>query len=219
MLMIKAVIFDMDGLLIDSEPIWEEAEVEVFNKIVVPLTKEKTKETMGLRVDEVVEHWYSIYPWEKPSKKDIETKIIERVIELIKEKGEVRPGVYEIVNLLKDHHLPMAIASSSSTQIIDAALDRIGIKDHIQIICSAEHEPFGKPHPGVYLTTAKKLGLDPKDCLAFEDSPNGILSAKAAGMKCIAVPSEKVKGDPRFNLADKIINSLRDFQLQNLSTV
>lgn len=213
MLMIKAVIFDMDGLLIDSEPFWEQAEVEVLNKIGVPLTREETKETMGLRVDEVVNHWYSIFPWEKSSKKEVEAKIVERVIELIQEKGEVQAGVLEIVGLLKDHHIPMAIASSSSTKIIEAALERIGIRDYIQTICSAEHEPFGKPHPGVYLTTAKKLCLNPEECLVFEDSPNGVLSAKAAHMRCIAVPSEKVKGDSRFNLADKIIDSLKDFQL------
>ncbi len=217
--MIKAVIFDMDGLLIDSEPIWEEAEVEVLNKVGVPLTREKTKETMGLRVDEVVSHWHSKYPWVEPSQKEIEKRIVKRVIELILEKGKSQPGVLEIVNLLKNCNIPMAIASSSPTRIIEAALDRIGIKEDIQAVCSAEHESFGKPHPAVYLTTAKKLNLDPKECLVFEDSPNGVLSAKAANMKCIAVPSKKVKGDPRFNLADEIIESLKDFQPSSIMTV
>ena len=215
--MIKAVIFDMDGLLIDSEPIWEEAEVEVLNKVGVPLTRVKTKETMGLRVDEVVSHWHSKYPWVEPSQKEIEERIVKRVIELIQEKGQTQPGVLEIVNLFKNHNIPMAIASSSSTKIIEAALNRIGIKNHIQLICSAEHEPFGKPHPGVYLTTAKKLRLDPKECLVFEDSPNGVAAAKAAKMTCIAVPSGKVKGDPKFDSADEIIDSLNEFRISNLA--
>lgn len=79
-----------------------------------------------------------------------------------------------------------------------------------------DSEPFGKPDPAVYLTTAKKLKLDPAECLVFEDSPNGVMAAKAAGVKCIAVPSSKVAGDHRFKLADKTIHSLKDFKLGGL---
>ena len=209
--MIKAVIFDMDGLLVDSKPIWEEAEVESFNKIGVPLTMEKTKETMGLRVDEVVKYWYSKYPWHKPSKKGVETEIVKKVIELINKKGKTCEGVLEIINLLKRQNIPMALASSSQTEIIDAVLDRIDIRDYIRLICSAEHEPFGKPHPGIYTTTAKKLGLRPEDCLVFEDSFNGLLAAKAGSMKCVCVPDEGLRRSPKLAIADAVINSLADF--------
>lgn len=209
--MIKAIIFDMDGLLIDSEPFWEEAEIEIFNKIDVPVTYEGTFNTMGLRIDEVVEYWYKKYPWIEPSKKQIEKEIVKKVIELVNKKGEVLPGVFEILKHFWNQKIPMAIASSSQMSIINAVIKKLEIKKYFQLICSAEYEKFGKPDPGIYLTTAKKLGLKPEDCLVFEDSPNGVISAKKAGMICIAVPSKKINGDSRFKLADKTINSLSDF--------
>lgn len=214
--MVKAIIFDMDGLLIDSEPLWEEAELATFSAIGVPLTGEMTKETMGLRVDEVVQHWFSRYPWKIPTKKEVEARVVEKVIELVKEKGMARYGAETIVKAFKEAGLPMAIASSSQTEIINAVLGKLGIKDYLKVIYSAEHETFGKPHPGVYITTAVKLGVPPGNCLAFEDSPNGVLAAKAAKMKCVAVPDIKMKDDKRFLIADMIIDSLSDFHLEAL---
>lgn len=214
--MIKAVIFDMDGLLIDSEPMWQEAEMETFSRVAVPLTKKRAKETMGLRADEIVEHWYSRYPWKKRTKKEIENRIIERVIELIKEKGVAHRGAKEIVELFVEENIPIAIASSSPTKIIDAVLEKITIRQHIKVIHSAENELYGKPYPAVYITTAKKLNIDPQDCLVFEDSPNGVLAAKAARMKCIAVPGPTVKDNKTFFIADMIINSLEDFRFDYL---
>lgn len=210
--MIKAVIFDMDGLLIDSEPFWQEAEVKTFGEVGVPLTIEMARETMGLRVDEVVGYWFSRYPWNGRSKDKVEAKIIERVIELVKKKGKLRQGAREIMKFLSRKNIPIAIASSSFTEIINAVLEKVLIKKYIKVIHSAQHESFGKPHPGVYLTTAKKLKIAPEYCLAFEDSVNGVLAAKSAKMKCIAVPDESIKGDKRFYIADLIIYSLKDFR-------
>ncbi|MBI2598620.1 hexitol phosphatase HxpB [Candidatus Curtissbacteria bacterium] len=214
--MIKAIIFDMDGLLIDSEPLWEEAELATFSAVGVPLTEEMTKETMGLRVDEVVQHWFSRYPWKTPTQKEVEATIVEKVIELVNEKGIAKDGVEAIVKTFKKAGLPMAIASSSQTEIINAVLDKLGIKDYFKVIHSAEHETYGKPHPGVYITTAVKLGIPPQNCLAFEDSPNGVLAAKAARMKCVAVPDIKMKDDKRLLIADMVITSLNDFHLEAL---
>src|SRR6185369_7109912 len=104
--MIQAIIFDMDGLLIDSEPLWEEAELEVFNQVGVPLTSEMTKQTMGLRVDEVVQHWFDLYPWKDISHKEMEAKIVEKVIALIKEKGTAKEGVNEMIRFFKDKNMP-----------------------------------------------------------------------------------------------------------------
>lgn len=215
--MIKAVIFDMDGLLVDSEPLWQEAEIKTFSEVGVPLTAEKTRETMGLRVDEVVEHWFSSYPWKEPSKKEIESKIVERVITLVKEKGMARPGAEKIVKLFAEQNFPIAIASSSQMEIIKAVLEKISIQQYIKVIYSAESEPYGKPHPGVYITTAQKMGVLPESCLAFEDSPNGVLAAKAAKMKCVVVPDEAMKGNKIFSLADITIDSLEDFNLDCLA--
>lgn len=214
--MIKAIIFDMDGLLIDSEPLWEASEIKTFTAVGVPLTPETAKQTMGLRVDEVVEYWFSRYPWKKQSKKEIEATIVNNVIELVKEKGEAREGVYEIIKLFAQNNLPMAIASSSQTEIIDTVLEKLHIAHFINVVYSAEHESYGKPHPGVYITAAKQLNVSPENCLAFEDSPNGVLAAKAAKMKCIAIPDPKMISDKRFCIADKIMDSLLGFKIKYL---
>src|SRR6185369_2179050 len=153
------------------------------------------KKTMGLRVDEVVQHWFDLYPWKDISHKEIEAKIVEKVIALIKEKGTAKEGVNEMIRFFKDKNMPMAIASSSSMDIIETVVKKLHIKNNLDVIYSAEHEQYGKPHPGVYITAAQKLGIASEKCLAFEDSPNGVLAAKAAKMKCIAVPDEKMKDD------------------------
>lgn len=214
--MIDAVIFDMDGLLIDSEPLWRIAEIDVFTPIGVPLTEEMAISTMGMRTDEVVTHWYAQYPWLDPSLKEVEARITSRVIELVGERGEALPGVHELIAALRARSLPLAIASSSASEIIAAVIEQIGLAGIFDVVQSAEHEPYGKPHPGVYLAAANALGVAPTACLAFEDSANGVLAAKAARMRCIAVPAPIVRDDRRFCIADAILNSLTEFKLEML---
>lgn len=214
--MIKAIIFDMDGLLIDSEPFWQKAEMVTFSDVGITLTKEMCKETMGLRVDEVVAHWFSRHPWQSPSKKEVENGIVGRVIDFVVKDGEAKEGAKEVMDFLFNKHLPMAIASSSQSRIIETVLDKLSIRKYIQFAYSAENEIYGKPHPGVYITAAKKLKVDPEFCLAFEDSPNGVIAAKAARMKCIAVPDQSLRDNRIFFIADAILNSLKEFSQQKI---
>ena len=110
----------------------------------------------------------------------------------------------------------MALASSSSMSLIEAVVDKLNIRMYFDVLWSAEFEPYGKPHPGIFLTTAAKLQVDPKECIVFEDSINGVISAKAARMKCIAIPEEATFNDPRFAIADSKLRSLKEYQLEAL---
>lgn len=207
---IAAVIFDMDGILIDSEPLWRIAEVEGLAAAGVRITEKDAEETTGLRTDEVVEYWHARYPWTDPPRKEIEARIITRLIALVRERGEPKPGAYDALALLEGRY-PLAVASSSASEIIAAVLETMGIGRYFAVTQSAEHEPFGKPHPGVYIETAHRLGVEPWRCLAIEDSPNGVIAAKAARMRCIAVPDPVLADDRRFGAADLILPSLTEF--------
>jgi HAD superfamily hydrolase (TIGR01509 family) len=210
---VDAIIFDMDGLLIDSEPLWRIAEVETLTAVGVPITEEDAIQTTGLRTDEVVELWYARHPWPDPPRKAIEARIITRLIALARERGKLMSGVRETLDAVSGAGYPLAIASSSTSEIIAAVLETLGIASYFQVAQSAEHEPYGKPHPGVYIEAARRLCVDPWRCLAFEDSPNGVIAAKAARMRCIAVPDPALADDRRLRAADLILPSLAEFHL------
>ncbi|NJL79042.1 MAG: hexitol phosphatase HxpB [Richelia sp. RM2_1_2] len=207
--MIEAVIFDMDGLLIDSEPLWQQAEIAIFKQVEIILIPSMCVQTKGLRIDEVVEYWYKKYPWNNLSKLQVEEAIVNKLIELICTEGKALAGVEDAINYVKTKDVKIALASSSSSKIINAALEKLNIADNFEIIYSAESELLGKPHPGVYLTTAEKLGVSPQNCLALEDSLNGVLAAKAAQMKCIAIPEMSEHHNPKFAIADVVLESLQ----------
>lgn len=210
--MIKAVIFDMDGLLIDSEPLWWDAEIEVAKNVGLNLTKTQTLETTGLKVDKIVDHWFDIKPWTTPSKKEVERALVKNLVARVEEAGKEKAGATQILELMKKKNVKIALASSSLMSIIDAATNKLGIREYFDEIYSAEFEEHGKPHPGVYLTTAKMLDVAPEECLAFEDSFNGLLAAKSARMKCVCVPEETFLNNPKLAIADLILPSLLDFK-------
>lgn len=209
--MIQAVFFDMDGLLINSEPIWREAEKEIFSLVGIELTDEMCFKTVGLRIDEVVDFWHEQFPWYTKSKNEIRDLIIQRVIDLVIQKGNALPGVYEILAFFEIRQIPMAIVSASSLVIIEAVVEKLKIRKYFRFIHSAENESHGKPHPAVYLSAAQKLQLKPYQCLVFEDSFNGVIAAKAARMKVIAVPEDIHRGELKFHAADWQLHALLDF--------
>lgn len=205
--MIDAVIFDMDGVLIDSEPLWQEAEIDLFAEIGVPLTSELCATTMGLRIDEVVAHWRSRFPWDGPSDAEMVDRVVARMVELIATQARPLPGVEPTLKRLQAGYVRMALATSSFRPIMHAVLDTFELHRFFEVAYSAEEERWGKPHPGIYLTVAGKMSVPPTRCLAVEDSVNGVLAAKAARMKCVAIP-DIAKGDPRFAIADGVLDSL-----------
>lgn len=205
---IHAIIFDMDGLLIDSEPFWQAAEMEVFQKVGIHLTLEMCLQTTGLRIDEVVQYWYKKQPWKGFSCKEIEQNIMEAVIHQVQINGKAQKGVFETLDFFQQKGLPMAIASSSYSIVIDAVVEKLNLKPYFEFWLSAENEPYGKPHPSVYIHAAQKLDMNPVNCLVFEDSLNGVIAGKAARMKVVAVPEIE---SSKFAVADCVLDSLEDW--------
>jgi mannitol-1-/sugar-/sorbitol-6-/2-deoxyglucose-6-phosphatase len=205
-----AVVLDMDGLLIDTEPIWRKAMAEVFRTVGLELSTDDLLKSMGVRVAEVVELWFRQHPWTGPSCADVTLQIEDTVIRYVMQDGKPMPGVCELLQVVSTAGLPIAVASSSSERLIQAVISRLKIEPYIKVICSADNEAEGKPHPGVFLTAARRLDVPPTDCIAFEDSPNGVLSATAAGMYCVVVPDPNVADDPRLKRADLRLSSLQD---------
>ena len=119
--------------------------------------------------------------------------------------------MYEILEFFAKKNIPLAIASSSALSLIETVVDGLKIRKYFSVLYSAEHEKYGKPHPGVYISACEKLGIQPIHALAFEDSLNGILAAKSAKIRCIAVPEEINANNPKFAIADRILDSLLDF--------
>lgn len=204
------VIYDMDGVLTDSEPLWKIAMEDVFRSVGCPLTKEDFQRTVGLRIDEVTAYWYQVSPWPDASPKDVEHAIVQRMIELLTERATPLPGVIESLEFFASKGLKIGLATSSYQVLIDCILDTLKIRHFFQAIHSAEFELFGKPHPAVYLTTAKSLGLDPRHCLVIEDSLNGIISGKAARMTVLCVPEKTHHPEPKLILADAQFDNLID---------
>jgi len=207
---VEAVIFDMDGLLVDSEPFWKQAEKEVFGKLGLQLTDEILRQVMGFRLSEAVEHWYHYQPWLNPDLKVTEEEILQRVSELILERAEAMPGVMVMLEYCSSQKLKMGLASSSSLRLINLVVDKLKIRNYFQVILSAEFEPFGKPHPGIFIKCADELKTPYTRCLVFEDSVNGVVAAKAARMKCVAVPEHIVYDDPRFAIANVKVARISD---------
>jgi mannitol-1-/sugar-/sorbitol-6-/2-deoxyglucose-6-phosphatase len=212
--MIQAVIYDMDGVIIDSEPLWREAEIRSFALVGINLTPEMCGETTGLRVDEVVHYWQERFPHIQIEPEATERSIWDGVIALVKERGEIKEGVHESLEFVRAKHIPLALASTSAMVLINTVLDKLQLTPYFSVVHSAEFEKRGKPDPAVYLTTANKLNVSPAACLAIEDSLNGIASAKAAGMTCVAVPESELLGNERLKAADAVITSLNEFDVR-----
>lgn len=208
---LNTVIFDMDGLLIDSEPIWNEAAEEVFNYYGKKLTDEDYATTTGLRTNEFVAWWLRDYKFDNTELEKAGNKIIELVNEKVKQKGKMLPGVHHIINFFHQRNFKIGLATSSPLSLVNTVVKLLGIEPYLQVSTSAEFLPYGKPHPQVYLDCAKQLHSSPLECLCFEDSINGMIAVKAARMKCVVVPEHSVQKSDRWSLADLKLSSLQNF--------
>lgn len=184
----SALIFDMDGLLVDSEPVWHEVEVDLIESCGYTYSDEVRNMGIGMRVDEFAAILQQHYPKLGDSAAAIESAITERLLSLPPERIKARPGADEIVRFAAARRIPRAIASSSSQIVIEHFVHLMGWAGLIPNRYSAQFMVRGKPAPDIYLHAAQQLGLAPQTCLALEDSRAGTLAARAAGMTCFTVP-------------------------------
>ncbi|HDG1677576.1 hexitol phosphatase HxpB [Kluyvera ascorbata] len=214
---IRAAIFDMDGLLIDSEPLWDRGEHEVLSELGVDFTRRhELPDTRGLRIDLVVDLWFGQQPWTGPDRATVVERIISRVISLVEETRPLLPGVHEAVALCKAQGLKVGLASASPLYMLEKVLTMFDLRDQFDALASADKLDYSKPHPQVYLNCAAQLGVSPLNCVALEDSVNGMIASKAARMRSIVVPAAESQLDPRFSLADIKLSSLESLTRENL---
>ena len=215
--MIKAVIFDMDGLLIDSEPFWRLSQKNIFSKQGINLGEKDFESFMGKRVDEVVAIIFSRFPNQDKTQAETAELIIDSVINLVIEKGLALPGVEKTLKELQQKNYKIGLASSSNLKIIKAVLKKLDIESYFDVVHSAQFEEYGKPHPQTFISTAKMLGVAHSECLVLEDSFHGVIAALAANMKCVAIPDTKANNLKRFIIADQVLESMEDFSIENLA--
>jgi HAD superfamily hydrolase (TIGR01509 family) len=208
--MIKAVIYDMDGLIIDSEPYWRKSMIKVLASVGLDLTEEQCTTTTGLRFDHVLEYWFEKYPWTHKSIIEVHEEVLAEMEHAILNEAELLPGIFESIAMFRAKGYKLAIASSSAMRLIKACVHRLEGENIFDTVISAEHEEYGKPHPAVFLKAAKDIHVNPLDCLVLEDSLMGVIAAKAARMQCVVVPAQENFNNPKFAIADWKLRSLLD---------
>ncbi len=217
--MLKAAIFDMDGLLIDSEPHWRQANLTMLADHGITAADNDLKVYTGIRTLDVVQMQRKTYGLSEADHHQMAQKIFDNVIKHIKERGTALEGAHDLLKTIKGRGIPIALASSSPPEVIEAVINKLDIADYIDLTCSAVYEEHGKPHPAVYLTTAKRLGVAPEDCVAFEDSVAGVTAALAAGMKCVAVPENQNFDHPAIRKADLVLKTLAEVRWEMITTL
>lgn len=205
----KGIVFDMDGTLVDSEIIWEEAESEMFAARGLTYTDEARQQVIGLRMDAFFQKLIEIYDLDE-TVEALSADLIERMLAKIPTMVKAKPGAEAIIEWATEHKLPYCIASSSPNSIIDAIVIAQGWDDLIPKRYSADEVALGKPAPDVYLYAAEQIGINPAECLALEDSPNGSKAAVAAGMTTYIIPDGHSDSEQFADISPHIFDSLHD---------
>ena len=207
--MIEAVVFDLDGVIVDSEHVWEEVRAAYTRESGGRYTERATRDMMGMSAPE----WSAYMASElgvPGTPEEINAAVVERMLARYGEAPPLIPGAVDAVRAIAKRW-PVAIASSSNRELIDVVLAAAGLADVVRVAVSSEEVERGKPAPDVYLEAARRLGVDPSRCVAVEDSENGIRSAKAAGMSVVAIPNQHFPPDAEaLAQADVVLGSVAE---------
>lgn len=207
---VKAVIFDMDGVIIDSEPIHSRVKMDTFAHFGIAFNEADLVHYMGRTSDAIFRETLAKCGRTDIKPEDMAAYKHAHYLEIL-QSGEIAPveGSVELIKSLHEAGTPLALATSSNVRVMNTVLDSFGIRPYFNSILSGGELPESKPNPAIYLISAERLGVDPADCLVIEDTTNGILAAKRAGMYCVAYRNPH-SGKQDLSKADEIVDSLLD---------
>ncbi|HSE81030.1 MAG TPA: HAD family phosphatase [Gaiellaceae bacterium] len=207
--MIEAVVFDLDGILVDSEHVWDEVRQDLAEERGGRWHDEASRDMMGMSSPEWSRYMHDVIGLAE-SPEEINAEVVRRMEIVYRERLPLIPGAVEAVERLAARW-PLGLASSSNRGLIDFVLEVSGLGRLFRATVSSEEVPRGKPAPDVYLEAARRLGVPAERCAAVEDSENGILSAKAAGMRTIAIPNLRYPpAADALTEADVVLESIAD---------
>ena len=206
----RAVVFDMDGLLLETEVLWQRAEARLFERHGAQFTFEDKLTVMGTSAAFTGEFFARRLGYPADRAGSLVREVSDLMLAELQAQVEARPGAAELVKRLRGR-VPLALASNSPRFLIDAALLSAGFSDAFDAVVSSEDVALPKPAPDLYLLACKRLGVPPANALALEDTSSGIAAAKAAGMACIAVPQF---AETDVSAADRVIDSLEELLVE-----
>ncbi|ANY75933.1 phosphatase [Paenibacillus ihbetae] len=207
--MIQAFIFDMDGVIIDSEPLHFEVDIQVMKDFGASITQEQLEKYVGMTNPEMWKLIREEYHLQRTVSEIIDYQLSNKIKILTAREMEPIDGIRELLADLKASGIPVGIASSSPPVFIKAVLDKFGLLDAFNCIVSGEEVERGKPAPDVYLKAAELLGVEPASCMVLEDARHGIAAAKAAGMQCIGYVNPN-SGNQDLSAADYVVRSIAE---------
>jgi HAD superfamily hydrolase (TIGR01509 family) len=206
---IEAVVFDLDGVLVDSEHVWDAARKELAAKRGRAWPEQASRDMMGMSSLEWSRYMHDVVGLPEPAE-EISAKVVRRLEELYRRELPLIDGAVEAVPQVAERW-PLGLASSSNRELIDLVLELSGLARYFLATVSSEEVPRGKPAPDVYLEAARRLEVSPARCVAIEDSENGIRSAKAAGMWVLAIPNPRYPpAEDALALADDVLTSIEE---------
>lgn len=210
---LEAVLFDMDGVIIDSEPLWSKAEQELLARRNIPYSPQLKAVMMGLDSSEAVGFLIQHYDL-KESLSDVVEERNQLIAGLFRQFLRPMPHALQLVRSVHAAEIKTGLASSSPQELVDLALGRLNITGLFDFILSGDQVTRGKPAPDIYLTAARELGVSHENCLVIEDAPHGVAAAKAAGMCCLAISTSA--SEPALAAADRVVRDFAEVDLQSL---